>query len=115
MTIKEIVKSCVDAFLKSDIEAAVAYMTDDIIMGWPGYFGLKPGKDAVREFFTYIPEMLDFKIGDFIEDGNKIAVTGWIKSNHNGEIKESHFCDIYTLEGQKIKNITSYMVFAQKQ
>jgi ketosteroid isomerase-like protein len=113
MTNKEIVKKGVDAFLISDIEEALTYMTDDVVMGWPGYFDLAPGKNAIREFFKNIPEMLEWKIGDFIEEGNKVAATGWIKSNHNGEIKESYFCDIYTLENGKIKKLTSYMVFAQ--
>lgn len=115
MTNREIVKKGVDAFFKSDIETALTYMTEDVVMGWPGYFDLEPGKESIRKFLEYFPEMLDFKIEDFIEDGNKVVVPGWIKANHNGEIKESYFCDIYTIENQKIKKITSYMVFAQKK
>lgn len=114
MSNKEIVKKGVDAFFRSDIETVLTYMADDIIMGWPGYFDLEPGKDAIRKFFKDVPETLDFKIGDFIEEGNKVVVPGWIKSKHNGEIKESYFCDIYTLEKQKIKTLMSYMVFEHK-
>lgn len=114
MSNKEIVKKSVDAFFRSDIETVLTYMTDDVIMGWPGYFDLEPGKDSIRKFFKDIPETLDFKIGDFIADDNKVVVPGWIKSNHKGEIKESYFCDIYTLENQKIKILMSYMVFEHK-
>jgi len=46
MTNKEIVKEAVAAFVDSDIEKALSYMTEDVEMGWPGFFNLAPGKKA---------------------------------------------------------------------
>lgn len=116
MTNKEIVKKVVDAFLATDLETVLSHMTEDVQMGWPGFFDLKPGKQAIREFFKDIPEMISSGIEDIIEEGNKVAATGAISSKFaNGEIKNSFFCDIYTLEAGLVKSIKSYMVFEEKK
>ncbi|ELR71156.1 hypothetical protein C900_02960 [Fulvivirga imtechensis AK7] len=111
---KEIVKQVIKAFLDTDIEKALSYLTEDVKMGWPGFFDLAPGKDAVRKFFKDVPEMISSEMGEFVEEGNKVVGTGKVTSRHaNGEEKNSFFCDIYELENGKIKEIKSYMVFEQ--
>lgn len=113
---KEIVKQVMQAFLDADTEKALSYMTDDVKMGWPGFFDLAPGKDAIREFFKNIPEMVSSETGELIEEGNKIVGTGQVTSRHeNGELKNSFFCDVYELKEGKVKEIKSYMVFEQKE
>lgn len=111
---KEVVKQVIDAFLNADTERALSYMTEDVKMGWPGYFDLEPGKDAIRKFFKEVPEMVSNSIGNFIEEGNKIVGTGTITAKHaDGSLKNSFFCDVYELENGKVKEIKSYMVFEQ--
>ncbi|GAO43540.1 nuclear transport factor 2 family protein [Flavihumibacter petaseus] len=112
MNRKEIVRKAIDGFVASDIEAALSYMTEDVKMGWPGYFDLAPGKSAVREFMTDMPETLSFGVGELIEDGDRIAATGTVTSKFkDGNIKNCFFCDIYFFEGDRIKEVKSYMVF----
>ncbi|GAA0190613.1 hypothetical protein GCM10009122_52350 [Fulvivirga kasyanovii] len=116
MNNKEVVKKVVEAFLSSDIETALTYMTDDVKMGWPGFFDLKPGKEEVRNFFKTVPEMTSSGIGDIIEDGNKVAATGSVTTKEkDGSLKNSFFCDIYSFENGKINSIKSYMVFEQNE
>ncbi|MGE0589812.1 MAG: nuclear transport factor 2 family protein [Cyclobacteriaceae bacterium] len=113
---KEIVKEVSNAFLKSDIEKALSFMSEDIKMGWPGYFDLAPGKDSIREFFKDVPEMLSSETGEFIEEGDRVVGTGRITAKHaNGEVKKSFFCDVYQLKDGEIKEITSYMVFENRE
>lgn len=113
---KEIVKQVVEAFLNSDIETGLSHMTEDVKMGWPGFFDLAPGKDAIREFFKNVPEMTSRGIEDIIEEGNKVAATGSVTSKEkDGTRKHSFFCDVYKLENDKVKSIKSYMVFEQKK
>ena len=113
---KEVVQQVIQAFLDSDVEKALSYMTADVKMGWPGFFDLAPGKNAIREFFANIPEMVSSTIGDFIEEGNKVAGTGTVTSRgEDGSLKKSFFCDVYELQDGKVKEIKSYMVFEQKQ
>lgn len=116
MSNKEVVKKVVEAFLSSDIETALTYMTDDVKMGWPGFFDLKPGKAEVREFFKNVPEMTSSGIGDIIEDGDKVAATGSVTTKEkDGSLKNSFFCDIYHFKDGKISAIKSYMVFEQQE
>lgn len=113
---KEIVKQVIQAFLDADIEKVVSYMADDVKMGWPGFFDLEPGKDAIREFFKDVPEMVSSSVGDLIEEGNKVAGTGMVTSKQkDGSLQNSFFCDVYTLGDGKVKEIRSYMVFEQKK
>ncbi|WP_210420818.1 nuclear transport factor 2 family protein [Chitinophaga sp. XS-30] len=116
MNNKEVVKQVIDAFLRLDIETVLSHATDDIQMGWPGFFDLAPGKEALREFFKSVPPMTSATIGDLIVDGDKVAGTGFIASvDENGQPRNCFFCDVYELEKGKVKKISSYMVFEQKQ
>ncbi|HKK11557.1 MAG TPA: nuclear transport factor 2 family protein [Flavobacteriaceae bacterium] len=109
---KEIVKQVMNAFLEHDVEKAVTFMSDDIKVGWPGYFDLETGKDAIRKFYKNVPQMISSKTGEFIEEGNTVVGTGTVTSKHeDGSLKNSFFCDVYKLEAGKVKEIQSYMVF----
>lgn len=111
---KEIVRQVMKAFIGHDVEKALSYMTEDIKMGWPGFFDLKPGKDAIREFYQNVPQMISSKTGEFIEEGNTVVGTGMVTAKHeDGSLKNSFFADVYTLEDGKVKEIKSYMVFEQ--
>jgi ketosteroid isomerase-like protein len=116
MSNKEIVEIVIQAFLENDLEKALPHMADDIQMAWPGYFALKPGKEALKEFFKSIPETLESGTEDFIAEGDKVIGTGYVISKHDdGEIRKSLFADVYYLEDKKIKAIKSYMVFDQSE
>lgn len=112
MTNKEIVKVALAALLASDLEKALSYMTEDVQMGWPGFFNLDPGKAAIRQFMKDAPEIASDRIEDIITEGDKVAATGYVVSRHkDGSIRKSFFCDIYNMQHGKIKSIKSYMVF----
>ena len=112
---KEIVKSVIQSFLKVDVENALIHMTDDVRMGWPGYFSLKPGKNAIREFYKDIPQILSSEIEFLVEEGDVVIGNGKMTARHdNDEIKNSFFCDVYKLENGKVKEIKSHVVFQEK-
>lgn len=114
MNNKEIVQQVIDAFLNKDTERALAYMSDDIQIGWPGFFDLPAGKEAVRNFFNKVPELVSSQVIDLIAEGNKVAGTGTVTSrDQEGNLKNSFFCDVYELENGKVIRLTSYMVFEQ--
>ncbi len=116
MTNKDIVKGAVAAFLDSDIEKALSYMTEDVQMGWPGFFNLDSGKAAIRQFMKDVPEMTSGGIEDLIADGDQVAATGSVVSRHkDGSIRKSFFCDVYGLQNGKIMSIKSYIVFEKPE
>ena len=113
---KEIVQQVIQAFLNADTEKALSYMTENVRMGWPGFFDLAPGKEAVREFFKDVPEIISSEVGGLIEEGNTVVGTGKITAKHgDGEIKNSFFCDVYHMDNNKVKEIKSYMVFEKQK
>lgn len=113
---KEVVQQVIEAFLSVDVDKALSYMADDVKIGWPGYFDLAPGKAAVRDFFKDIPEIVSGELIDLIADGNKVAGTGMVTAKHaDGSLKNSFFCDVYTLENEKVVELKSYMVFEEKK
>lgn len=112
MNNREIVQQVIQAFLDADVEKGLSFMDDDVMMGWPGYFDLKPGKDEVRKFFNDIPEIISGTLERLIVEGDTVAGTGKITAKHkDGSLKNSFFCDVYTLTNGKVKEIKSYMVF----
>ena len=114
MNNKEIVREVVQAYLDADMEKVLSHMTDDVQVGWPGFFDLEPGKDAVRKFFADIPEIVSGSIESLIADGDTVAGTRRVTARHkDGSLKNSFFCDVYELENGKVKRLKSYMVFEQ--
>ncbi len=115
MTRKEIVKTVIDAFMARDPEGALAHMTDDIVMEWPGAFALEPGRDAVREFFKRIPEITGCTIDAIIEEGPVVAGRGSMAWKEvDGSPGRAFFCDVYTFSNLQVKRISSYVVFEKQ-
>ena len=114
MNNKQIVREIIDAFFLGDIEKALSFMTDDAQMEWPGAFALQPGKDVIRQFMQTMPEIIASSVGDIVEDGDTVAGTGMLVTKFpDGEVKTSHFCDVYKFTEGKVMSISSYMIFEQ--
>lgn len=114
MNNKEIVKEVVQGFLDADIEKVLSHMTEDVQIGWPGFFELEPGKEAIRKFFADVPEIVSGSIDSLIGEDNMVAGAGRVTARHkDGSLKNSFFCDLYELENGKVKRLKSYMVFEQ--
>lgn len=113
---KEIVEQVLSGILEQNLEKALPFMSDEIKMGWPGFFDLAPGKASVQEFFKDVPTIVSSSIGELIEEGNTVVGTGMVTSRSgDGTLRNSFFCDMYKLENQKVTEIKSYMVFEQSK
>ncbi|HEX8039518.1 MAG TPA: nuclear transport factor 2 family protein [Chryseosolibacter sp.] len=109
---KEIVRNVIQSFLRADIEKALSFMTEDVKLSWPGYFDLEAGKDAIREFYKDVPELVASELGDLIEEGDTVIGNGKMTALHeNGTVKNSFFCDIYKLENGLVREIKSHVIF----
>ena len=96
MNNKETVRKVIHAFINQDVESVLSHATEDIQMGWPGYFDLESGKEAVRKFFSKVPEVISSRIGELIEEGDTVVGTGEITSREaDGSLKKSFFCDTH--------------------
>ncbi|WP_040679602.1 nuclear transport factor 2 family protein [Niabella aurantiaca] len=116
MNNREIVQDVIHAFLNGNIEQALAQRSEEVQVGWPGFLELPAGKEAVRNFFRNMPELVSGRITGLISEGNKVAGTGTITGkDKEGTFRNSFFCDVYELENGKPVRLQNYMVFEQLQ
>ena len=104
-----------EAFVRSDVETILASVTDDIIWRMAGNDSIK-GIDALAEALTGLDNgnFFEQEVECLITHGKQAAINGIIHStDHNGEQRHYHFCDIYKLNKHKdgkINEIISYIV-----
>lgn len=80
----EIVQKAFKAYLESDFDTVLEYLSDDIVWTEPGYLpipfcGVYEGKEAVRKMFNQQKRLLKIKVFEaiqYIAGGNHVAVSG---------------------------------------
>jgi len=117
MNVKEIIFSLIEAFDKNDTELILSHFTEDI--EWEIINEAKfSGKAEIRTFFEANPDMEMFAStkDHVIIDGNQAMVNGEVQcGNKSKEIYyDMYYCDIYDLEGDKIKKMTSFTINKKK-
>ncbi len=115
---KELVTAAWRAFIRGDLNAALANMSDEVSWLVPGNLpnvsGLKKGKQAVTEFLGGVgrafPEGLQSEIRRTYCDADTVILelTNRGKSA-NGKLYENEYCFVFELEGGKIRRIREYV------
>jgi len=114
---KELVTSTWRSLMKSDPNAALANMSDEV--SWlvagelPNVSGLKKGKKAIGEFVGGIsrafPEGLQSEIRRTYCDGDTVIMELTNRGKAvNGKLYENEYCFVFELEGGKIRRIREY-------
>lgn len=112
-TNKEIVRQVNDGFASGDVDLIMSHIADDVRWDVVG-ISTAIGKDAFRkevknENFEGVP---DITIHNAIEEGDRVAVEGEVVTRFKGgAVVELFFHNAYRLEGGKIKELRSYLVF----
>ena len=112
-TNKEIVQQVNDGFATGDVDLVMSHIADDVRWDVVG-ISTAIGKDAFRkevknENFEGVPEIT---IHNAIEEGDRVAVEGEVSTRFKGgAVVELFFHNVYRLEGGKIKELRSYLVF----
>lgn len=79
---KELVGMVLEAFNRRNLEEFISHMTDDINFVWHGSTKIGPGKEAVRDFFKFCPEIIDFKMEHIIGENNIVTANGTVTTRH---------------------------------
>ena len=112
MSHRKIVMEIVSAFDNNDIEAILSCVTDDIEWHMLGDQTVS-GKENLRQFFTDHADMkmVSSTKNHIIIEGDSVSIDGDVHCS-DGKTKDFHFhyCDIYDIENEKIKRITTYTV-----
>ena len=109
---KEIIRKLNKGFEMDDIEVILSCLADDIRWEVAGHF-IAMGKDEYRkqihnDAFEGAPIIT---IKNEIAEGDDVAVEGSVESKmKNGTIFKALFHNTYTLENEKVKSMTSYVV-----
>jgi len=102
----------VTAFDENDVETILNSVTDDIVWNMVGNETVS-GKENLRKFFADHADMkmISSTKDHIIIDGDSACVDGYVHCS-DGKDKNFHmnYCDIYDIEKEKIKKITSYCV-----
>ncbi|WP_447637767.1 nuclear transport factor 2 family protein [Flavobacterium microcysteis] len=109
---KNTVASYIEGFKTYDRKKILSCLTEDIIWDMPGFFHLS-GKEAFdkeieKNHFIENPEI---EIVSLTEENNIVVAEGTIKCNfRTGDLLNAAFCDVFQMEGGKIKKLTSYQM-----
>ena len=109
---KETVRKYVEGFCKSDHAMVLSCLTDDVKWLIPGMFEIQGkvafDKEIENDAFTGSPVI---QIKRLIEEDNIVIAEGSVHSKmKNGGLLDAVFCDVFEMEGGKIKQLTSYLM-----
>jgi uncharacterized protein len=115
-TNKEIVEKVNAAFAEGNSETFLSYATDDVMWTMVGEKTTN-GKQAIREWMASMEgaEPPKFTVDNLIADGDMVAANGdMTMKDKDGKEGSYGYVDIYRFQGDKIAQLTSYIVKTEK-
>ena len=109
---KQTVQKYMDGFVAGDHEMILSCLADDVVWDMPGFFHLT-GKEAFdkeigNENFEGTPTIQVIRM---VEENNIVVAEGAVQSKmKTGGMLDAVFCDVFHMEGGKIKLLTSYLM-----
>jgi ketosteroid isomerase-like protein len=110
MTNREILEKANQAFSKGNYEEFLTYCTEDTKWTYVGDRTLI-GKDKVREYLSTAYEESTFGIESYIEQGEYLVATGWIKlKDKEGKIMSYSVCDVWRFRNGKMAELKAFVI-----
>ena len=111
MNSKEIIQQILDLFDKNDTEGLINIVTDDFEWVMVGDMTIK-SKEALKKMFAEMKdiEMTGCTKDHLVVEGHIGVCDGIVQMNEKGVMVERYYCDIYELQGDKLKKMTSYII-----
>lgn len=109
---KQTVQTYMDAFNKTDRAVILSCLTDDVEWFIPGAFRVN-GKPAFNKEITNDAFVGDpiIKVTRMTEENNIVICEGSVRcTRKEGGVLNLLFCDVFEMQGTKIKRLTSYLV-----
>jgi ketosteroid isomerase-like protein len=109
---KKMVGRYMDGFGRSDHEQVLSCLTDDVEWEIPGMFHVR-GKEAFdkhieNEGFVDSPAIT---VSRLTEEDNVVVAEGLVRTQRkDGTFLNLAFCDVFELEGGKIRRLISYLM-----
>lgn len=109
---KQTVQRYMDAFRRSDHADVLSCLTDDVEWVIPGAFHIT-GKDSFdkeieNDAFVGSPTIT---ITRMTEEANVVIAEGAVRcARKDGGLLNAVFCDVFVMQGAKIRHLTSYLM-----
>jgi RimJ/RimL family protein N-acetyltransferase/ketosteroid isomerase-like protein len=108
---KHTVRTYMEAFGRSDHEAVLACLADDVEWIVPGAFHLRGKREFAGEIvnpaFEPNPRI---EVSRLVEEGDVVVAEGKVRTQKkDGQVMQLVFCDVFEMHQAKIRKLTSYL------
>ena len=113
---KRIIHGINEGFAENNLEKVLAFCTDDISWTMVGDTTVK-GKDAIRKWMASMnPEPPQLTIQQTVGEGDFVIARGdmVMREKKSGSAIPYTFCDIYRFEGDKVAELTAFVIRTDK-
>jgi ketosteroid isomerase-like protein len=113
---KEIVQRINEAFTENHLEKVLSFCTDDFTWTMVGDTTVR-GKDDIRKWMASMnPEPPQFTIQQTVGEGDFVITRGdmVMREKKNAPPIPYTFCDIYRFEGDKVAELTAFVIRTDK-
>ena len=113
---KQIVEKINDSFAKGNTEGCLDNCADNVVWRMIGDKTIT-GKNAIREFMASMEgtEPPKFTVDNTIAEGDSVVSYGDMTMTEKGKTTPYSYCDVYRFKGDKIIELTSYVVKTAEQ
>lgn len=109
---KEIVERINQSFAENNFEKVLSFCTDDITWTMVGDT-TKKGKEVIRKWMASMdPQPPQINVRQTIAEGDSVVARGdmLMQERKNGPSIPYTFCDIYRFAGDKVAELTAFMI-----
>ena len=113
---KEIVQQINQGFAENNLEKVLSFCVDDLTWTMVGDTTVK-GKDAIRKWMASMdPQPPQFTIQQIVAEGDLVVTRGdmLMQQKKNGPSIPYTFCDIYRFKGDKVAELTAFVIRTDK-
>ena len=109
---KEIVQQINEGFAENNLEKVLSFCTDDLTWTMVGDTTVR-GKDSIRKWMASMdPQPPTFTIQQTVAEGDAVVTRGdmLMQEKKNGPAIPYTFCDIYRFAGDKVAELTTFVI-----
>lgn len=113
---KEIIQRINEGFAENNLEKVLSYCTDDLTWTMIGDTTVK-GKDSIRKWMASMdPQPPQFTIQQTVAEGDVVITRGdmTMAQKKNGPPIPYSFCDVYRFQGDKVAELTAFVIRTDK-
>ena len=114
---KETVQRINEAFAENNLEKVLSFCTDDLVWTMVGDTTVR-GKDSIREWMASMnPQPPQILVHQIVADADVVIARGdmTMAERKNGPGIPYSWCDIYRFEGDKVAELTAFVIRTDKR